>query len=50
MRHVLGADYGVRCIATNVAALEPLPDDAADTLELARRVFGGDLVDVAEIS
>ena len=50
VRHVLGADYGVRCIATNVAALEPLPDDAADTLELARRVFGGDLVDVAEIS
>jgi hypothetical protein len=40
----------VRCIATNVAALEPLPDEAADTLELARRVFGGDLVDVAEIS
>jgi len=50
VRHVLGADYGVRCIATNVAALEPLPDEAADTLELARRVFGGDLVDVAEIS
>ncbi len=50
VRHVLGADYGVRCIVTNVAALEPLPDDAADTLELARRVFGGDLVDVAEIS
>ncbi|KRT62881.1 MAG: polymerase III subunit gamma and tau, DNA polymerase III subunit gamma/tau protein [Chloroflexi bacterium CSP1-4] len=50
VRHVLGADYGVRCIATNVAALEPLPDEAADTLELAQRVFGGDLMDVAEIS
>ena len=50
VREVLGADYGVRCVATNVAAIEDLPGTAADTVELARRVFGGDLVDVAEIS
>jgi hypothetical protein len=50
VRLVLGADYGVRCVASNVAALEPPTPDAADTIELARRVFGGDLLDAAEIS
>jgi DNA polymerase-3 subunit gamma/tau len=50
VRIVLGADYGVRCVASNVAALEPPTPDAADTIELARRVFGGDLLDAAEIS
>jgi hypothetical protein len=50
VRIVLGADYGVRCVATNVAAVEPAPPEAADTIELARRVFGGDLLDAAEIS
>jgi len=50
VRIVLGADFGVRCVATNVAAIEPPPPEAADTIELARRVFGGDLLDVAEIS
>jgi DNA polymerase-3 subunit gamma/tau len=50
LRVVLGADFGVRCVATNVAALEPAPAEAADTIELARRVFGGDLLDAAEIT
>ena len=50
VRVVLGADYGVRCVATNVAAADPAPPGAADTIELARRVFGGDLLDAAEIS
>jgi DNA polymerase-3 subunit gamma/tau len=50
VRVVLGADFGVRCVATNVAAIEPAPAEAADTIELARRVFGGDLLDAAEIS
>ncbi|MFI5255529.1 MAG: hypothetical protein ACHQ15_08740, partial [Candidatus Limnocylindrales bacterium] len=50
VRLVLGADFGVRCVATNLAAVDPPPADAADTVELARRVFGGDLVDVAEIT
>jgi hypothetical protein len=50
VRVVLGADFGVRCVATNVAALEPTTVEAADTIELARRVFGGDLLDAAEIT
>ncbi|MGH2407795.1 MAG: DNA polymerase III subunit gamma/tau [Candidatus Limnocylindrales bacterium] len=50
VRVVLGADFGVRCVATNIAAVEPPAPETADTIELARRVFGGDLLDAAEIS
>jgi DNA polymerase-3 subunit gamma/tau len=49
---VLGASYGVRCVATNV---EDLPDVAADDesralLDQARRIFVGEAADVGEVS
>ncbi len=48
---VLGAPFGVRCVATNLEALPPLPPDAAgrEVLEHARRIFAGDIVETAEI-
>lgn len=50
LRQVLGRPMGVRCVATNVDALEPRPDSASlDIMEQARRIFGGDVVDVAEV-
>ncbi|MGI8703839.1 MAG: hypothetical protein ACR2JZ_04950 [Candidatus Limnocylindrales bacterium] len=48
---VLGPAYGVRCIATNLEALPPLPEaETIDLVEHARRIFGGDIADVAEVS
>jgi DNA polymerase-3 subunit gamma/tau len=49
---VLGASYGVRCVATNV---EDLPDLAVDEdgralIEKARRIFVGEPVDAGEVS
>jgi DNA polymerase III subunit gamma/tau len=48
---VLGRSVGVRCVATNVAMPEPLPDDGAgdELVAQARRVFEDDLVDVVEV-
>lgn len=50
LRHVLGQPVGVRCVATNIALLEPVEAGAADLVEQARRIFEGDLADVREIS
>lgn len=48
--HVLGRPVGVRCVATNIALLEPVEPESADLVEQARRIFEGDLADVREIS
>ncbi|MBA2275591.1 MAG: DNA polymerase III subunit gamma/tau [Chloroflexi bacterium] len=50
LRHVLGRSVGVRCVATNIALLEPVEPEAADLVEQARRIFEGDLADVRDIS
>jgi DNA polymerase-3 subunit gamma/tau len=49
--HVLGTQYGVRCVSTNLEALPPLPGDvtAREVLAQARRVFAGDLADASEV-
>lgn len=50
LHHVLGRPVGVRCVATNIALLEPVEPEAADLVEQARRIFEGELADVREIS
>jgi hypothetical protein len=50
LRHVLGRSVGVRCVATNIALLEPVGSEASDLVEQARRIFEGDLADVGDIS
>jgi DNA polymerase-3 subunit gamma/tau len=48
----LGHPVGVRCVATNLELLPPLPSDVDETriLEEANRIFGDDLVDVPEVT
>jgi hypothetical protein len=48
----LGRAVAVRCVATNLDLIPPVPGDAdaAYVLAEARRIFGEDLVDVGEIS
>jgi DNA polymerase-3 subunit gamma/tau len=48
----LGRPVRVRCVATNLDALAPLPadGDADRLLNEARRIFADDLVDVGEVS
>ena len=48
---VVGVEVGVRCVATNLEALPPLPHEAIgrENLAAARRVFGGDLADAADV-
>jgi hypothetical protein len=48
----LGHDVGVRCIATNLDLLPPLPDDqeAAGILAEAHRIFADDRLDIPEVS
>jgi DNA polymerase-3 subunit gamma/tau len=54
VREVMGTDYAVRCVATNLAA--PGADEeigAVDALEIARRIFEGEVIDakgVADVS
>jgi hypothetical protein len=51
VRHVLGRSMGIRCVSTNVDALDaPPPADGLDLIEQARRIFGGDTADIAEVS
>ena len=51
MQAVLGPGYVVRCVAANVEAMaEAMDEEARQVLDQARRVFAGDLADVAEIS
>jgi len=48
----LGHDVGVRCVATNLDLLPPLPADAeaAHILAEAHRIFGEDLAEVPEVN
>ena len=47
---VLGRAIAVRCVATNVEMLDPVPQTTRDELVAqARRIFEDDLVDVAEV-
>ena len=48
---VVGIELGIRCIATNLEALPPLPHEAIGraNLDAARRVFAGDLADAADV-
>ncbi len=46
---VIGRSVGVRCTATNLEIPEPELESADDLVAAARRVFGGDLVDVDEV-
>jgi len=48
----LGHDVGVRCVATNLDLLPPLPADAeaAHILAEAHRIFGEDLAEVPEVT
>ena len=52
IEHVLGVRYGVRCVTTNLDALEAMPAEAGgvDLVETFREIFAGDLADAAEIS
>jgi DNA polymerase III subunit gamma/tau len=49
---ILGRPVNVRCVATNLELVPPVPGDAdaAFVLAEARRIFGEDLVDVGEVS
>jgi len=48
---VLGRSVGVRCVATNIDVVPELPstDEAAWILAEARRIFGDDAADAAEV-
>jgi hypothetical protein len=48
----LGHEVGVRCVATNLDLLPPLPADAeaAHILAEAHRIFGEDLAEVPEVT
>ena len=48
---VVGTELGIRCVATNLEALPPLPHEAIgrENLDAARRVFAGDLADAADV-
>jgi hypothetical protein len=48
----LGHPVGVRCVATNLDLLPPLPTDteAAHILAEAHRIFAEDLADVPEVT
>lgn len=49
--HYLGRAVNVRCVATNLDLVPPLPENAEDSrlLAEARRIFADDLVDVGEV-
>lgn len=48
---VVGTELGIRCVATNLEALPPLPHEAIgrENLDVARRVFAGDLADATDV-
>ena len=50
MREVMGADYAVRCVATNVAAPTTRTDAAVDAFEIARRIFEGEIIDAKDVA
>ncbi len=48
---VVGTDVGIRCVSTNLEALPPLPHEVIgrENLDVARRVFAGDLADASDV-
>ena len=48
---VVGTELGIRCVATNLEALPPLPHEVIgrENLDAARRVFAGDLADAMDV-
>ena len=50
LQQVLGRPIGVRCVVTNVELLEAVATESDDLVAQARRIFGGDLADVADIT
>jgi hypothetical protein len=50
VREVMGADYAVRCVATNVAAPDDGDGAAVDAFEIARRIFEGEIVDAKDVA
>ena len=48
VREVMGADYAVRCVATNVAAPDDDVGEAVDAFEIARRIFEGEIIDAKD--
>ncbi len=48
---VVGTELGIRCVATNLEALPPLPHEAIgrENLDAAPRVFAGDLADAVDV-
>ncbi len=49
LREVLGRDVGIRCVVANVEIVAEPPGDDGFLMAEARRIFGEDLVDVAEV-
>ncbi|MGC8635275.1 MAG: DNA polymerase III subunit gamma/tau [Candidatus Limnocylindrales bacterium] len=47
----VGTQVGIRCVATNLEALPPLPHEVIgrENLDAARRVFAGELADAADV-
>jgi DNA polymerase III subunit gamma/tau len=50
VREVMGADYAVRCVATNLAAPDDDADAAVDAFEIARRIFEGEILDAKDVA
>ncbi len=50
LQQVLGRPIGVRCVVTNVELLEAVATESDDLVAQARRIFGGDVADVADVT
>jgi len=50
VREVMGADYAVRCVATNLAASDEDAHTAVDAFEIARRIFDGEIIDAKDVA
>jgi DNA polymerase III subunit gamma/tau len=50
VREVMGADYAVRCVATNLAAPDEDEHAAVDAFEIARRIFEGEILDAKDVA
>jgi len=50
IRDIMGADYAVRCVATNVAAPDEVGLGSVDAFEIARRIFDGEIVDTKDVA
>jgi DNA polymerase-3 subunit gamma/tau len=50
VREVMGADYVVRCVATNIAAPDEDEHAAVDAFEIARRIFEGEIIDAKDVA